>query len=183
MPKFTLSRRSLIAGGAAAVPVLAVPTAFAAPVALPVPAQAPSGAMPARTNAIAADPIFAAIDKHRRAASRWLAAVLAHDRRHGRDRRLARKNVGRFAAGLKRLENRETVASNAERKAWQALLDTQPITIAGTLALVAYAKECHSDIDPEDIPTLLETVTWSLAAQVPGEIARSAHKAMQGQRS
>jgi hypothetical protein len=106
------------------------------------------------------------IPKEHRAA--WLAdrhAALKADERTIRE---ARK-----AAGLTRLQNRWRVTGNAAYEAGQALIAMRPATIAGTLALVAYASGCRDDLMPDDNDpyTLLDSIAWALASHVPDEIA------------
>lgn len=123
-------------------------------------------AVVATLSAISDDPVFAAIKKHRRLHAQHAAALSAANRD-----RAARK-----ATGLTRLQKRERAACEAVCKASRALIATQPATIAGTLALVAYATECRDDLlvdGDESYYTLLDSVTWALGSQVPGEIARS----------
>ena len=108
------------------------------------------------------------IPKEHRAA--WLAdrhAALKADERALRE---ARK-----AAGLTRLQNRWRVTGNAAYEAGQALIAMRPATIAGTVALIAYAVECRDDLLPDgnDPYTLLNSVAWALGSHVPDEIARS----------
>ena len=106
-------------------------------------------------------------EEHRAA---WLAdrhAALKADERAIRE---ARK-----AAGLTRLQRRWQTVGNAAYKAGQALIAMRPTTIAGTLALVAYAIEAGDDLthDAEDHYALLNSVAWALGSHVPDEIARS----------
>lgn len=100
----------------------------------------------------------------------WLAdrhAALKADERALRE--------GRKAAGLTRLQNRWRTTGNAAYDAAQALIAMRPATIAGTVALVAYAIECGDDLmaDAEDHYVLLDSVKWALGSHVPDEIARS----------
>ncbi|MGD0332442.1 MAG: hypothetical protein ABSA90_04205 [Xanthobacteraceae bacterium] len=108
------------------------------------------------------------IPKEHRAA--WLAdrhAALKADERALRE---AQK-----AAGLARLQKRFSTAGNAAYAAGQALIAMRPATIAGTVALVAYAIECGDDLMPDgdDHWALLDSVAMALSSHVPDEIARS----------
>jgi hypothetical protein len=108
------------------------------------------------------------IPKEHRAV--WLAdrhAALKADKRALRE---AQK-----ASGLASLQKRFSTAGNAAYKAGEALIGMRPPTIAGTLALVAYAIECRDDLMPDDDDPyiLLDSVAMALSSHVPGEIARS----------
>ena len=108
------------------------------------------------------------IPKEHRAA--WLAdrhAALKADERALRE---AKK-----AAGLAKLQKRFSTAGNAAYKAGEALIGMRPATIAGTLALVAYAIECRDDLMPDgdDPYILLNSVAMALSSHVPDEIARA----------
>ncbi len=108
------------------------------------------------------------IPKEHRAA--WLAdrhAALKADERALRE---AQK-----ASGLARLQKRFSTAGNAAYKAGEALIGMRPATIAGTLALVAYAIECRDDLMPDgdDPYILLNSVAMALSSHVPDEIARA----------
>jgi len=104
----------------------------------------------------------------------WLADRHAALKADERATRKARK-----AAGLTRLQNRSRVSGNAAYEAGQALIAMRPATIAGTLALVAYAIESRERdesgfmCDEDDPYILLNSVAQALASQVPDEIARS----------
>ncbi len=108
------------------------------------------------------------IPKEHRAA--WLADRHAALKADERALRKAQK-----AAGLTRLERRWTIDGNAADEAGQALIAMRPATIAGALALVAYAIEAGDDLmqDAQDHYALLDSVSWALASHVPDEIARS----------
>jgi hypothetical protein len=106
-----LSRRTLVAS-AAALPALTVP-AFAS---------------------TATDPIFAAIEAHRRTTDRWMV----HVRRDWelQDQKIEFDDPRRVA-----IEQKMTVAADVEHEASVKLVDVEPTSLAGVIALLSYFAE------------------------------------------
>jgi hypothetical protein len=126
--KLNLSRRAALAGLATIAP---------AAIALPTPGAAEP------------DRIFAAIDKHRAAARTFLTVV-------EEESELARTASGGKEAWFRRKPGDGRPTINAMRTAWQAeqdaayhLLDVQPTSFAGVIALLRYvhAHEAEAGMD------------------------------------
>lgn len=160
----SITRRSLISGAMALVPATTLP--------------APAAAPPARTTAApAADPIFAAIEAHRRAYDGIVAIVdlladaedAVHNAKRG-TRRAAKQHLAAIYAEDGRL-------GRIEREAAERFVATIPQTLHGAAAALRYVRERFD----EGYPMCEEDGYMTLLASIEQAICRAAGVEMQAE--
>jgi hypothetical protein len=131
MSSTNLSRRATLAG-AASVPALALPVS----VALAAPETAPA--------AIEPDPIFAAIEAHRDA--------FVCDMRAARIFSRLESGTPEYTPEYKAADSHAKDAYGLLSDAEDGLANTEPTTMAGVLALLAYVEDfhCQAVVHPDD---------------------------------
>ena len=128
-----LSRRAILAGASASV--VALPIAAAVPGDEIKPPQPPVPLVKAKP-----DPIFAAIEKWKKADARHAAAVDALSKCEEARGSFSRKEYPE----LKTLERRSDRACDAAARAARNLARTVPTTMAGALTLLRFAEQFNA---------------------------------------
>ena len=130
MPDGKIDSRRDALGALASLPALAL-------------AAVPAAAFALTAAVDIADPIHAAIERHKQALAAFTEAIKRTDG-------VAARNEGREVTETE--EAAEEATSATEQEAVGALLDTQPTTTKGLRALVSYVLEIERDLLSEDTP-------------------------------
>jgi hypothetical protein len=105
-----------------------------------------AGLTPAIAAALPADPIYAVIERHRRACTEHVEAVHIH---------MAFEEVGMEGKKLEKYNSLVAETDAAYDRLDDVgcdLINTKPMTLAGVLALCRYVKPFFGESDPDELP-------------------------------